>query len=101
MQHVAVIGAGPAGLMAVDVISAAGVAVTVFERMPSLGRKLLMAGRGGLNLTQSEDLEAFLARYGNARPWLEPAVRAFPPSALIAFAEAPDQQPNRRWAQLA
>ena len=92
MQHVAVIGAGPAGLMAADVISAAGVAVSVFERMPSLGRKLLMAGRGGLNLTHGEDLEAFLGRYGNARSWLEPVLRAFPPAALIAFAEALGQE---------
>ena len=92
MQHVAVIGAGPAGLMAADVISAAGVAVTVFDRMPSLGRKLLMAGRGGLNLTHSEDLEAFLGHYGEARSWLEPAIRDFPPAALTAFAEALGQE---------
>ena len=92
MQHVAVIGAGPAGLMVADVVSAAGVPVTVFERMPSLGRKLLMAGRGGLNLTHSEDLEVFLTRYGDARGWLEPAIRDFPPSALIAFTEALQQE---------
>ena len=92
MQHVAVIGAGPAGLMAADVISAAGVAVTVFDRMPSLGRKLLMAGRGGLNLTHSENLEAFLGRYGDAQAWLEPAIRAFPPAALTAFADALGQE---------
>ena len=92
MQHVAIIGAGPAGLMAADVVSAAGVAVTVFERMPSLGRKFLMAGRGGLNLTHSEDLEAFLSRYGSARAWLEPAIRGFPPTALTAFTEALGQE---------
>ena len=53
---VAVIGGGPAGLMAADVLSAAGLAVTVYERMPAVGRKFLMAGRGGLNLTHREDL---------------------------------------------
>ena len=92
MQHVAIIGSGPAGLMAAEVISAAGVRVTVLERMPSLGRKLLMAGRGGLNLTHSEDLEAFLGRYGEARLWLEPAIQGFPPAALTAFAEALGQE---------
>ncbi|MGH6910462.1 MAG: NAD(P)/FAD-dependent oxidoreductase, partial [Phenylobacterium sp.] len=53
-RTVAVIGGGPAGLMAAEVLSAAGVAVTLYERMPSVGRKFLMAGRGGLNLTHSE-----------------------------------------------
>ncbi|PTT83379.1 aminoacetone oxidase family FAD-binding enzyme, partial [Pseudomonas sp. HMWF010] len=57
---VAVIGGGPAGLMAADVLSAAGRSVSVFEKMPTFGRKFLMAGRGGLNLTHSEDLERFL-----------------------------------------
>lgn len=64
---VAVIGAGPAGLMAADLLSAAGLAVTVYERMPQPGRKLLMAGRGGLNLTHSEPFERFIERYGEAR----------------------------------
>jgi uncharacterized flavoprotein (TIGR03862 family) len=86
-RHVVVVGAGPAGLMAAEVAAAAGHRVTVVERMPSAGRKLLMAGRGGLNLTHSEDIEAFLARYGTTRPLVEPAIRDFPPSALIAWAE--------------
>lgn len=81
------IGAGPAGLMAADVLSAAGLAVTVFERMPQPGRKLLMAGRGGLNLTHSEPFEHFLERYGEATPWLRPILEAFPPAAAIAWAE--------------
>ncbi len=76
---VAVIGGGPAGLMAAEVLAAAGLAVTVFDRMPSLGRKLLMAGRGGLNLTHAESLERFLGRYG---PAMADVVRAFPPDAL-------------------
>jgi hypothetical protein len=86
--RIAVIGAGPAGLMAAEVLAAGGAAVTVFDRMPSPGRKLLIAGRGGLNLTHTEALEPFLDRYGAARPWLEPAIRRFPPAALVAWAEA-------------
>jgi len=84
----AVIGAGPAGLMAAEILATAGIAVTVYDRMPSVGRKFLMAGRGGLNLTHSEPLDRFLDRYGTARDWLEPAIRAFPPTALIAWCEA-------------
>jgi uncharacterized flavoprotein (TIGR03862 family) len=88
----AVIGGGPAGLMAAEVLSAAGVAVTVYDRMPSVGRKFLMAGRGGLNLTHSEDLEGFLARYGAARRNLQPVVEAFTPAALVAWAEGLGQE---------
>jgi uncharacterized flavoprotein (TIGR03862 family) len=84
----AVIGAGPAGLMAAEVLSAGGMAVTVYDRMPSVGRKFLMAGRGGLNLTHSEHLDGFIARYGAASARLRPALEAFPPSALIAWANA-------------
>jgi uncharacterized flavoprotein (TIGR03862 family) len=87
-RHVIVVGAGPAGLMTAEIAAAARHRVTVVERMPSAGRKLLMAGRGGLNLTHSEDLEPFLARYGSSRPLVEAAIRAFPPSALIAWAES-------------
>jgi uncharacterized flavoprotein (TIGR03862 family) len=89
---VAVLGAGPAGLMAAETIATAGHPVRVFERMPSPARKLLMAGRGGLNLTHSEGLEAFLARYAGAEAALAPAIRAFPPEALIAWAEALGQE---------
>lgn len=85
---VAVVGAGPAGLMAAEVLAGAGRRVVVFERMPSPARKLLIAGRGGLNLTHSEPLDAFLDRYGPARAVLEPILRAFPPSALVEWAEA-------------
>jgi uncharacterized flavoprotein (TIGR03862 family) len=87
-QDIVVIGAGPAGLIAAETLAAAGRRVTVFDRMPSPGRKLLMAGRGGLNLTHSEPLDALLARYGAAREWLAPAIQAFPPAALVAWAEA-------------
>jgi uncharacterized flavoprotein (TIGR03862 family) len=87
MNAVAVIGAGPAGLMAAQVLAEAGCAVTVYDRMPSVGRKLLLAGRGGLNLTHSEPLERFLMRYGPATARLGPAIDAFPPQALIDWAE--------------
>ena len=80
------IGAGPAGLAAAETLSAAGVEVTLFERMKTPGRKLLIAGRGGLNLTHSEPLEAFLPRYGEQRSWLAPAIEAFPPAALRQWA---------------
>ncbi|MBV9993223.1 MAG: TIGR03862 family flavoprotein [Alphaproteobacteria bacterium] len=83
----AVIGAGPAGLMAAEVLSAGGMAVTVIDRMPSAGRKFLMAGRGGLNLTHSEPLDIFVARYGAATAHLEPMLETFPPRALIAWAD--------------
>ena len=80
-----IIGGGPAGLMAAEVLARAGVAVTIYDQMPSVGRKLLMAGRGGLNLTHAEPLPVFLSRYGTARTWLEPIIAAFPPEALIAW----------------
>ena len=79
------IGGGPAGLMAAETLAEAGCLVTVYDRMPSLGRKLLMAGVGGLNLTHSEGLEAFLSRY-RGMP-LGSMVEAFPPAALRAWCE--------------
>src|SRR5215475_13578485 len=87
-MDVAVIGAGPAGLMAAEVLAIAGVCVTVYDAMPSAGRKFLMAGRGGLNLTHSEPLPAFLARYREAAPRLEPAITAFSPERLRTWSEA-------------
>jgi uncharacterized flavoprotein (TIGR03862 family) len=83
---VAVIGAGPAGLMAAERLAVLGHAVTVYDRMPSPARKLLMAGRGGLNITHSEDQAAFCARYGTAREHLASALERFPPAALVAWA---------------
>src|SRR6266446_1371757 len=85
---VAIIGAGPAGLMAAEVLARGGARVTVYDAMPSAGRKFLMAGRGGLNLTHSEALPEFLTRYGVAKPHLAPAIEAFPPDALRAWSEA-------------
>jgi uncharacterized flavoprotein (TIGR03862 family) len=92
MKSIAVIGAGSAGLIAAETIAQAGLRVTVFDRMASPARKLLIAGRGGLNLTHSEPLEAFLDRYGSARATLEPAIRAFPPAALIQWCEGLGQE---------
>lgn len=86
--RIAIVGAGPAGLTAAEILSDAGHAVTVYDRMPSVARKLLIAGRGGLNLTHSEPFDRFVARYGTAAPRLRPILEAFPPSALVAWAEA-------------
>ena len=89
MPHtVAIIGGGPAGLMAAEILGRAGVTVSLYERMPGVGRKFLMAGRGGLNLTHSEPLPEFLTRYRQAMPQLTPAIIAFPPDALRAWTEA-------------
>ena len=65
MQRVAVIGGGPAGLMAADVLSQAGIAVEIYDAMPSLGRKFLLAGIGGMNITHAEDFDHFVTRYGD------------------------------------
>src|SRR6202795_2368572 len=86
--QIAVIGAGPAGLMAAEVLAQSGASVTVYDSMPSAGRKFLMAGRGGLNLTHSEPLPQFLSRYGSAMPHLKAAISSFPPQALREWSEA-------------
>jgi len=74
--------------MAAEVLARGGASVTVYDAMPSAGRKFLMAGRGGLNLTHSEPLPAFLARYREATPRLAAAIEAFSPDALRAWSEA-------------
>lgn len=79
---VIIVGAGPAGLMAAEQVLAEGIPVTVCDAMPSPGRKFLLAGIGGLNLTHAEPLPAFLSRYGAALPFLRPALDAFGPQAL-------------------
>jgi uncharacterized flavoprotein (TIGR03862 family) len=84
-QSITIIGGGPAGLIAAQRLAEAGRRVTVYDRMPTVGRKLLMAGRGGLNLTHSEPLDRFVTRYGAAQGWIEPLVRAFTPDDLRAW----------------
>ncbi|MDR3500237.1 MAG: TIGR03862 family flavoprotein [Parvibaculum sp.] len=87
MKRLAIIGGGPAGLIAAEALLGNGVEVHLFDAMPSLGRKFLMAGKSGLNLTHSEPFEAFVTRFGAARPHLETALRAFTPEALRAWAK--------------
>lgn len=85
-KQVAIIGGGPAGLMAAEVLSAAGLSVTVYDAMPTFARKFLLAGKSGLNITHSEDFARFAERFGNASPRLRPALDAFTPDDV------------RRWA---
>lgn len=84
-QCVAVIGGGPAGLMAAEVLAAAGVRVDVYDAMPSVGRKFLLAGRGGMNITHSEPYEQFAARYGSRAGALRPMLDAFTPDDMRAW----------------
>ena len=83
---VAVIGGGPAGLMAAEVLSASGVQVHVYDAMPSVGRKFLLAGRGGLNLTHSEPFDIFMSRFGERRAELEPVLTQFGPQQVREWA---------------
>jgi len=83
--QVAVIGGGPAGLMAAEALSRAGVQVDVYDAMPSLGRKFLLAGIGGLNITHSEAYDTFCTRYGDRRPQLRALLDRLPPSALRSW----------------
>lgn len=85
---IAIVGGGPAGLMAAEVLARAGAAVTVYERMPSPGRKFLLAGHGGLNLTHSEPREAFVARYGPSAARIAPMLDVFGPDDLRAWCES-------------
>jgi uncharacterized flavoprotein (TIGR03862 family) len=84
-RPVAIIGGGPAGLMAAEALVHGGAEVDVYDSMPSVGRKFLLAGKGGLNLTHSEPLEPFLARYGERRDAIAPLLQAFGPESLIAW----------------
>jgi uncharacterized flavoprotein (TIGR03862 family) len=84
-SDVAIVGGGPAGLMASDVLVRGGVRVTIYDQMPAVGRKFLLAGRGGLNLTHSEPLDQFLRRYGSAETRIRPAIEASSPDDLRAF----------------
>lgn len=83
-----IIGGGPAGLMAAEVLAQAGVQVDLFDAMPSVGRKLLLAGKGGLNITHAEPVEAFLSRYGARATVMRPLLDALPPLALREWIHA-------------
>ena len=84
--EVAIVGGGPAGLMAAEVLARAGVPVDLFDAMPSVGRKFLLAGKGGLNLTHGEPFADFAARYGARRRHVEPWLQAFSATALRDWA---------------
>ena len=84
-RHVAIIGGGPAGLMAAEVLSQAGVKVDLYDGMPSVGRKFLLAGVGGMNITHSEAYPAFLSRYAERAPQMAPLLRAFDADALCQW----------------
>lgn len=86
MSRVAIIGGGPAGLMAAEVLADRGAAVHLYDAMPSVGRKFLLAGKGGLNLTHSEPLPAFVQRYGARAATVKPWLDAFGPDAVRAWA---------------
>jgi uncharacterized flavoprotein (TIGR03862 family) len=82
---VAIVGGGPAGLMAAEILSLAGIQVNLYDAMPSVGRKLLMAGKGGMNITHAEPFDTFLSRYGESRAVIEPLLTAFTPDDLRAW----------------
>lgn len=92
MTQALIIGAGPAGLMAADVLSAAGVSVIVTDAKPSVARKLLMAGKSGLNITKDEGFAAFVAAYGKAGESLRPMLERFGPKQVRAWADDMGQE---------
>ena len=85
-KTIAVIGGGPAGLMAAETLAGLGYKVTIYDGMASVGRKFLLAGRGGLNLTHSEALPAFTARYGDSSTWMKAVLAGLTPDDLQAWA---------------
>ena len=87
IKNVGVVGGGPAGLMAAEVLSAAGVAVQVYDAMPSVGRKFLLAGKGGLNLTHAEPFDIFVSRYGQRKPQIEALLQDFNATHVRAWAK--------------
>ncbi|MGI9479547.1 MAG: TIGR03862 family flavoprotein [Hyphomicrobiaceae bacterium] len=92
-RHIAIVGGGPAGLMAAEVMSNdPNCTITVYDALPSVGRKLLMAGRGGLNLTHSEPMDAFVARYRERADQIRPVIATWSPNDVQAWCEALGQQ---------
>jgi uncharacterized flavoprotein (TIGR03862 family) len=92
MKHTVVIGSGPAGLMAAQVMAQAGINVTICDAKPSVGRKFLMAGKSGLNFTKVEASSAFNAAYAETETWLAPMLDAFGPEAAQAWAQGLGQE---------
>ncbi|MES2407070.1 MAG: TIGR03862 family flavoprotein [Pseudomonadota bacterium] len=88
LKRVAIIGAGPAGLMAAEVLSTAGMQIDIYDAMPSVGRKFLLAGRGGLNLTHTEPAAQFLSRFGNRSQTIAPWLTEFDAQALRDWVHA-------------
>ncbi|RML91532.1 Pyridine nucleotide-disulfide oxidoreductase domain-containing protein, partial [Pseudomonas savastanoi] len=87
-RTVAIIGGGPAGLMAAEVLSQAGLNVDLYDTMPSVGRKFLLAGVGGMNITHSEPYPAFLSRYAERSPMIAPFLRSFSADQLCQWIHA-------------
>ncbi|MFM7620765.1 MAG: TIGR03862 family flavoprotein [Alphaproteobacteria bacterium] len=92
IKNIAIIGGGPSGLMGAEIIARAGHRVTIYEAMPTVGRKFLLAGRGGLNLTHSEPLEKFTSRYFESSNWLKPCIEDFDPQKLQNWCEELGQE---------
>ena len=92
MKHAVVIGSGPAGLMAAEIMAKAGIKVTICEAKPSVGRKFLMAGKSGLNLTKEEESKAFHVAFTEATRWLAPMLDAFGPDAVQTWARDLEQE---------
>jgi len=92
IKNIAIIGGGPSGLMGAEIIARAGHRVTIYEAMPTVGRKFLLAGRGGLNLTHSEPLEKFTSRYFESSNWLKPCIEDFDPQKLRNWCEELGQE---------
>jgi predicted flavoprotein YhiN len=88
MKKVIVVGGGPAGLMAAEVLVSAGMAVDLYDAMPSVGRKFLIAGKGGMNLTHSESSDLFASRFGERRAQIEGLLRSFGSLQLREWAQA-------------
>ncbi|MFT6106099.1 MAG: putative flavoprotein (TIGR03862 family) [Rickettsiales bacterium] len=86
-KNIAIIGGGPSGLMAAEIVTTAGHRVTLYDAMPTVGRKFMLAGRGGLNLTHNEPLDKFITKYSEASKWLNPRVKAYPPEKLRKWCE--------------
>src|SRR5262245_16696404 len=87
MATVAIIGGGPAGLMAAEAARSAGAEIDLYDAMATVGRKFLLAGKGGLNLTHSEPITPFLSRYGARQAQLAPIIQSFGPEKIRAWAQ--------------